>query len=209
MGKYKRYAQTSIVLALIITLALAIGPTIRTLAAETIFKIQNAELTSISDGAEGTIASFDESNIISNVVFHHLNDSATYKITLKNADSKDHIIETITDDNENSYISYNYNKHENELINAGNNLVFDLTATYSTANTDPSLRVQSTNVKFFIRFIDVEEPVEIELDVPNTGANTITKTTAEKNRDLLGVTLPIVIISSTYYFFLILYLNIF
>ena len=171
MGKYKRYVQTSIVLVLIITLALAIGPTIRTLAAETIFRIQNAELTSISDGAEGTIASFDESNIISNVVFHHLNDSATYKITLKNSDSKDHIIETITDDNENSYISYNYNKHENELINAGNDLVFDLTATYSTANTDTSARIQSTNVKFYIQFVDVEEPVEIDLDVPNTGAN--------------------------------------
>ncbi|MBR6532720.1 InlB B-repeat-containing protein [Candidatus Saccharibacteria bacterium] len=142
--------------------------TVTAFAAANLFKIQNAELSELSTTAEGSISSFDETNVVSNVTFHKLNDSAKYTITLKNTDANDHVIESITDDNESPYISYLYDQHANEQINAGENLVFEVTAKYTTAITDINQRAQATNVRFFIHFTDLEEEIPI---VPNTGVN--------------------------------------
>ena len=138
------------------------------------FKIQNAELSELSATAEGAISSFNEANIVSNITFHKLNDSAKYTITLKNTDSKNHTIESITDDNENLYISYEYDQHTSEQINADADLVFIVTAKYTTAITDINQRVQINNVKFFIHFDGIEEAVSITPDAnPNTNDQVI------------------------------------
>ncbi len=149
----------------------SIVSTITAFAAANLFKIENAELSELSTTAEGSISSFDEENIISNVTFHKLNDSAKYTITLKNTDTKDHIIESITDDNINPYISYEYGQHTGEQIDAGSDFVFVITAKYSAAITNIDQRAQVSNVKFFIHFTDIEEEI---LLVPNTGASSNT-----------------------------------
>ncbi len=146
----------------------SIVSTITAFAAANLFKIQNAELSELSTTAEGSISSFDEENIVSSVTFHKLNDSAKYTITLKNTDTKDHIIESITDDNINPYISYEYDQHMGKQIDAGSDFVFVVTAKYSTAITDIDQRAQVSNVKFFIHFTDIEEEILI---VPNTGVS--------------------------------------
>ncbi len=146
--------------------------TITAFAAANLFKIQNAELSELSTTAEGAISSFDETEIVSNVTFHKHNDSAKYTITLKNTDSKDHVIKSITDDNENPYISYEYGQHANERINAGADFSFVVTAKYATPITDISQRAQTNNVRFFIHFTDIEEEIPI---VPNTGVNSRTR----------------------------------
>ena len=143
--------------------------TISAFAAANLFKIQNAELSELSATAEGAIASFDEENIVSDVTFHKLDDFAKYTITLKNTDSVGHVIESITDDNENPYVSYEYSQHAGEQIDAGADLVFVVTAKYTTAVTDTSQRAQATNVRFFIHFTDIDEEIPV---VPNTGAST-------------------------------------
>ncbi len=144
--------------------------TLTTSAAANIFKIQNVEQTGISASAEGTITGFDEQTISSGVVFHRLNDYVEYTITLKNTDTSAHIIETITDDNSNPYIIYDYLNHQNEQINAGSDLVFVVTARY-TNQANMNDRVSVNNVKFNIKFLDIEEDDEI-IVVPDTGANT-------------------------------------
>ncbi|MBO7560591.1 hypothetical protein J6T21_00935, partial [Candidatus Saccharibacteria bacterium] len=149
----------------------SIVSTITAFAAANLFKIQNAELSELSTTAEGSISSFDEENIVSSVTFHKLDDSAKYTITLKNTDTKDHIIESITDDNINPYISYEYNQHTGEQIDAGSDFVFTITAKYSAAISNIDQRAQVSNVKFFIHFTDVEEEI---LLVPNTGASSNT-----------------------------------
>lgn len=138
-------------------------------ASANLFKIQSAELTELSDTAEGTISNFGEANIASSVTFRNPGDSAKFTITLKNTDTNDHIIESITDNNENPYVSYEYDKHAHEQVNAGENLVFSVTARYSTNITDINQRAQANNVIFAIHFTDLEEE-EIPV-VPNTGDN--------------------------------------
>ncbi len=144
--------------------------TISAFATANLFKIQNAELGELSTTAEGTIISFDESNIVSDVTFHKLNDSAKYTITLKNTDDNNHIIESVTDDSENPYISYEYEQHQGEQINAGANFVFVVTARYTTATSDISQRAQVSNVKFLIHFMDIEEAIPININ-PKTSDN--------------------------------------
>jgi uncharacterized protein (TIGR02145 family)/uncharacterized repeat protein (TIGR02543 family) len=142
--------------------------TISAFAAANLFKIQNAELGELSTTAEGSISSFDETNIVSNVTFHKLNDSAKYTITLKNTDSKDHIIQSITDDNENPYVSYIYDNYADTRVNAGDSFDFIVVAKYTNGIADPSARAQATDVKFAIQFADIEEPEIISVS-PNTG----------------------------------------
>ena len=141
--------------------------TISAFAASSLFKIKNVELSKLSSTAEGVVSSFDESTIVSNVTFHKINDIAEYTITLRNTDSKDHVIKAITDDNKNSHIVYEYDQHGGEQINAGSDLVFVVTAKY-VATVESNQREQAVNVKFYINFTDIEEEVPI---VPDTGIN--------------------------------------
>ena len=135
-------------------------PSIRAIAEGAIFKIKSAEITQLSSGVDGAISSHDDSTIVSDVTFHKLGDTATYKVVLQNTDSKDHVIETISDDNVNSHISYSYDKHANETITAGSNLDFVFEAKYvKTPNTNE--RQQVSKVKFSIRFTDIDEPEEV------------------------------------------------
>ncbi|MBR3176967.1 BspA family leucine-rich repeat surface protein [Candidatus Saccharibacteria bacterium] len=135
-------------------------PSIRAIAEGAIFKIKSAEITQLSSGVDGAISSHDDSTIVSDVTFHKLGDTATYKVVLQNTDSKDHVIETISDDNVNSHISYSYDKHTNETIAAGSNLDFVFEAKYTkTPNTNE--RQQVSKVKFSIRFTDIDEPEEV------------------------------------------------
>jgi len=143
-------------------------------ASANLFKIQNAELTELSATAEGSISSFDETSIVSDVTFHQLNDFAKYTITLKNTDSEEYTIESISDDNTSPYITYEYDQHAGEQINAGENLVFVVTAKYTAAVTDTSQRIQANSVKFFIHFTDTNEEIPITPDAdvnPSDGVN--------------------------------------
>ena len=135
-------------------------PSIQAIAEGAIFKIKSAEITQLSSGVDGAISSHDDSTIVSDVTFHKLGDTTIYKVVLQNTDSKDHVIETISDDNANSHISYSYDKHANETIAAGANLDFIFEAKYAkTPNTNE--RQQVSKVKFSIRFTDIDEPEEV------------------------------------------------
>ena len=146
----------------------ALAPSIAAFAAESIFTVKEATITELSPNADGTITSFNDSEIVSEVTFHKLGDSATYKVTLKNNDSADHIIKTISDNNSNANLSYSYDKHENETITGGSNLDFVFTVKYATAVTDMSKRAQSSSINFSIQFADIDTTEEIAV-TPNTG----------------------------------------
>ncbi len=171
------------VLVFAASLIASLAPSIAAFAAGSIFAVKSAEITEISTNATGTITGFDDSTIVSEVTFHKLGDSATYKVTLQNTGSEDHTIKTISDDNSNANVSYSYEKHENETITAGSNLEFVFTAKYATAVTNTSKRAQSSNVKFSIEFADIEETADIVVS-PNTN-------------DDLGVNMIVLAISAT------------
>ena len=134
-------------------------------AATSLFQIQSVELAELSATAEGNIMDFNGTNIRSGVTFRKLNDTAKYVITIRNTDDKDHIVEGITDNNTSPYISYEYDQHANERINAGADFTLVITAKYAAYIPDFSESLQADNVKFQIRFTDYVEEIVIS---PNT-----------------------------------------
>ncbi|MBO7561012.1 InlB B-repeat-containing protein, partial [Candidatus Saccharibacteria bacterium] len=154
------------------------------IAAGNPFKVVNAEITDRSTGVEASIGSFSDTKISSDVTFYQLGDSVSYAVTLANNGGQDILINSITDDNSNSYISYIYNNHAGTELAAGDSLTLDIVAKYSTEIPDITARSQHLEVKFMIDYDEFEEE---ELDVPDTGVNT------RKKADKHPVADPVVI----------------
>lgn len=143
---------------------------INAFAETTAFKITSATLSDKSDGVTGTITSFTDDKVINNIEFHKLNDSVTYKMVIKSNLSREITILDITDDNENSFIDYEYDKHENEKVSANGTLNFDVKAIYKTLVNDITKRNQNNTVKFTIKYLDEGEKKTDEIIInPKTG----------------------------------------
>ncbi len=155
------------VLVFTVSFITSLASTTSVIAEAAKFKIKAAEITTMSAGATGAITGFDDSTIASEVSFYKLNDSATFKVTLENTDSVDHVIKGISDNNSNENISYSYDNHADETITAGSAFDFVFTAKYVKSVADMSKRAQSLSVEFAIQFTDIAEPETISI-TPNT-----------------------------------------
>ena len=134
------------------------------------FKLNSATISDKASGVTGSISSFNDSEVINDVTFHKLNDYATFKFELKSNLNREITILEITDDNSNSYIAYEYDKHENEKLASNGTLNFIVKAVYKTELTDTSKRNQTNNVKFTIKYLDNGEEKSDEIIVnPKTG----------------------------------------
>lgn len=157
-------------------------------AVTSVFQITAAEITAKSATVDSDISAFDGTSVTSNVTFHQLSDTITYKLTLENTDSKEHELESITDDNSNTYVSYNYDDHAGEIIAAGDSFEFEFTVKYENAVSDTSLRMQTSGIKFYLKFVG-EEP-EALMVVPNTGA-----TTKDSGKEII-VNIPMLVVTA-------------
>jgi len=134
------------------------------------FKLNSATISDKASGVTGSISSFNDSEVINDVTFHKLDDYATFKFELKSNLNREITILEITDDNSNSYIAYEYDKHENEKLASNGTLNFIVKAVYKTELTDTSKRNQTNNVKFTIKYLDNGEEKSDEIIVnPKTG----------------------------------------
>ena len=132
---------------------------INTNAENKAFKITNVTLEEKSDDVTGDISGFDGEDIKNNITFHKVNGYVIYKITIKNTNTKDINIKSITDNNSNEYITYEYNKHENYNVKSGNTFDLYVKATYKKELTDINKRIQNTKVKFNINYLGEDNNV--------------------------------------------------
>jgi|GEM_PF-2124053 len=132
-------------------------------AANAIFEVQDATITEKSDGVVAEVISFNNSSVVTSVRFYEPGDSATYKITIKNTDSKDHVISSISDNNNSATISYSYDAHENFEIAAGESFDFDVVAKYAELSSEPFVMLSTA---FTIAFDGGEEAIGL-----NPGTN--------------------------------------
>ena len=136
------------------------------------FNISDATISDKSDDATGTITSFSDDEVINNITFHKLNGFVTYKLEIKSNLSNEVTILSITDDNKNPYLVYEYDKHENEKLNPKDSFELLVKAIYKNELTDVTKRAQTNNVKLTIRYSDnsVEKEGSIVIS-PKTGDN--------------------------------------
>lgn len=134
------------------------------------FKLNSATISDKASGVTGSISSFNDSEVINDITFYKLDDYATFKFELKSNLNREITILEITDDNSNSYIAYEYDKHENEKLASNGTLNFIVKAVYKTELTDTSKRNQTNIVKFTIKYLDNGEEKSDEIIVnPQTG----------------------------------------
>ncbi len=153
-------------------------------AAASRFKIQSVKLDKLSETVEGETTEFNEQNIKTNVVFHNVGDAVKYTITLKNTDSKEHVIQSVTDNNDNPYVVYEYDSYKNTKVNPNDSFDFVVTAKYKTAVMDLTKRAQSFDVKFAINFLDGTDEIPL---VPDTSGTTEAKEAITSSTTALAV----------------------
>ena len=136
------------------------------------FKIIDAVISDKSDGVIGDIEDFNSSEVTDNIKFYKLDDSVTYKLTLKNTRDNEIKILSISDDNSNDYLVYDYDKLENKVINANEEFEFVFKVVYKNELLDTSKRDQINNVNFNINYLEDDKYVQMRLGLnPNTGDN--------------------------------------
>ena len=137
-------------------------------------EINSINITDKSDDVTGEIINSKKDEITSSVVFHKLNGFATYGFNIKSNLEEDIRIITITDNNENEYIDYEYDKHENYKVNAKGSFDLAVKAVYKNELIDLSNRSQTSNVKLTIKYLDSKGEHEGEITInPKTGDRTI------------------------------------
>lgn len=122
------------------------------------FKIVGAEVSARDTGVSGTVTDYDADSVESDTVFHHVGDTITYTLTVNNQHDKDYKIITISDNNSNESVSYNYDKHVGEKVAAGAsfNLIVEVEYVSSVASLND--RNQHLAVDFVITYEEYTEP---------------------------------------------------
>ena len=144
---------------------------INTIKAADVLSIENVEITDKSSGTEA-IVSIDSGEITNSVTFHSLNEYVTYKITVKNNSGKKIVIKTITDDNSDNQIEYQYDKHETEEIDSNGELDLAVKAVYKNENTDMTNRSLNSKVTLVISYYDEGELKSSSITInPKTNDN--------------------------------------
>lgn len=115
-------------------------------ASKNSFEIIDAEISTKSPYVEISDFNFEKGNIASNVVFHKVGDSVTYKLKMKNTDDTEYIIKSVSDDNKNDHVSYTYGNYVGKKVNAQEEFTFELTEKYALENNDVSNRNQNLSV---------------------------------------------------------------
>ena len=127
------------------------------LAQDDKLKVTKAVISDKSVDVTTDVLSYTDNKIENSVVFHRLDDYVIYDITIKNTDSKDYFIKSITDDNNSPFISYEYNEYKDQKIAANSEITIKIKAKYSKLQSNIENRLLNYDVKFKLNYTD-EDP---------------------------------------------------
>ena len=164
----KNLKITTMVVLFIIVLMLSI---VGNVYAAEVFSITSISAEGKTDTADVNELTFEGTAINSDIVFHKVGDYVKCKITIKNNEDKDYKIKEITDNNENSFVSYDYSESINTLLEANGSADIFVTIKYANGNGDTANRTQDMNVDITITLEDyngntVDETITVN---PKTG----------------------------------------
>ena len=170
--KFKRNNINIFTVFFAILFVISLFFSISTFAEVSPFKIESATIVEESNDVLGDITDFNDEEILNNIVFHKLNDSVTYKLVIKNNKDNEITILGISDDNNNEFIEYEYDKHENEKLDVNSSFDLLIKTTYKNLLTDINNRNQTNKVKFTISYLEDDKVKEDSISInPNTGDN--------------------------------------
>ena len=152
----------------------------QSLASTDSFIITDAAISSKSDTAEVNNLNYEDYSLKSNIVFHNVGDSVTYRINIKNNEDVNYTVVSVSDNNENEYISYEYDNYEGVKFNSKDELSFYITEKYVKEITNIANRDQTFSTNIYITLVD-ENGEESQAEIP------INKPSSPKTGDNLGI----------------------
>ena len=102
-------------------------------------------------GFSGTIMNSD-------VTFYDIGDYVTYKVVLKNNTNNTYSINGLTDNNENSNVTYEYNSNEEKVLEANKELDIYITVKYTTELAPGETSVSTGNIDIVLDMSEVKNP---------------------------------------------------
>ena len=124
------------------------------LAATEAFSLTNAEIVTKSDSAIVNSFNVSGSTITNNIEFHKVGDSVTYKLTIRNDDSKSYTLKSITNTGSSENITFEYDSYAGTKIDAGKSQSFEVTAKYSKGLGESVEREKELSTKLEFTFED-------------------------------------------------------
>lgn len=112
------------------------------LTSESILQITNLEILNKSDTVELINLDLQKNEIHSKTVHHKIGDSITYKISIKNTENKNYTIKSIKDNNQNEFISYEYENYEGFKLNSQDEFSINIKETYKKEISNVSKRIK-------------------------------------------------------------------
>ena len=123
-------------------------------AKENVFTLTKAEIKEKTETVTVNKFLYKNDTITSDVIFYKVEDYITYKLVIKNNTSNDYTISSITDDNKNSNVVYEYDKNEGTKVKKGESITLLVKELYKKGESDTSKREKNLSVKLIINYID-------------------------------------------------------
>lgn len=161
------------------------------------FSLTNVSISNKSETAVVNSISYEKTTIKNDITFHKVGDTVTYKITVVNNGSENYTIKSLTDDNTNEYITYEYSNYEGTSLKPKEEKIFEITVKYANEVTDMTKRDQSLKVTFTFTLED-SNGAEVKQDItvePTKTDTTGTTSTNPKTGDNIYVYITTAILS--------------
>lgn len=138
------------------------------------FTITNVEISEKSETINVKELSFEKAEINSNIIYHKVGDYIKYKITVKNNDRQSYKVASISDNNENEFITYDYSDFQGRELKANESVDLYVTVKYLKEIEDVTKRTQEMNVELNVTLEDetgnvVTEGIKFNGNNPKTG----------------------------------------
>ena len=116
---------------------------------------------SISEKSDTIIVNdygFSGTTMNSDVTFYDIGDYVTYKVVLKNNTNNTYSINGLTDNNENSNVTYEYNSNEEKVLEANKELDIYITVKYTTELAPGETSVSTGSIDIVLDMSEVKNP---------------------------------------------------
>ncbi len=164
--KTKKLLHKILIIIFALSIVFSTTQTVRVLALDKTIKIIEAQILNKSEGAQGSITSYDETTVNADLVYNKVGDYVEYQLTLQNETDYDYKIVSIEDNSTSKTIEYDYDEHKDETLVANSNLDLVIKGTYKNSVTTPEERVEQSDLKLTLKFEEIEPEVS-----PQTGDN--------------------------------------
>lgn len=122
----------------------------KVLAGEKVLKLIDAKITEKSSTTQASLENFSDDVINSNTTFHQLDDYVIYKLSVKNISKKNYTLKSVSDNNTNTNLVYEYTYDKDSSFNSSSTKDIILKITYKNELTDITKRDQDNDVKITI-----------------------------------------------------------